>query len=285
MLASIPLFIEFEEPDRLDPTRIGLTWELPPASRPAMRVHSPLTSLAVHLLPLLLILGWPRTPGDIAPPMAVELVFEEPPTAPDTPSPQQDHLLGRLASEDLGDTKPKDPGSAPQQTPSAPGEKAPAPAPAQAAVAPIPPVPPPKPAPPKEPAPVSQPKPAGVQMQAREETPHEAPRAARNEGPSASRDEYFAYMLTLTRQHLDLLPLSVIGNRRGETIVTVVLGADGTIIQTGVARSSGYADIDQRIVQMVKAVGKFPPVPQWFKGNAMDTQLLLRFPDALERSP
>jgi TonB family protein len=286
MLAAMPFFIEFEEPARLDPERVGLTWELPPASRPAMRLHSPLTSLAVHLLPLLLIIGWPKTAGDIATPIAVELVFEEPPpTAPETPS--QDHPPGPLASEDLGDTKPKDPGTAARQAPPAPGEKAPAAAAAQVAtVATPPPIPPPKPTPPpKQPAPVALPKPAGAPAPTREETLHEAAREARYAGPSASRDEYLNYLVTLTRQHIDLLPLSVIGSRHGETVVSVVVEESGAISHIEVAHSSGYRDIDERIAQMVAAVRKFPPLPQWYQGKSVQLELTLRFPDAVERTP
>ena len=67
------------------------------------------------------------------------------------------------------------------------------------------------------------------------------------------------------------------------TIVTVALLADGTISDLSIARSSGYADIDQRIEAMVAAVQKFPPVPQWFQGHSLELQLTLRFPEALER--
>ena len=292
LLAGVPLFIEFEEPARLDPDRVGLAWELPPAAHPAMRLRSPLISVAVHLLPLLLILGWPRTPGDIAAPMTVELVFEEPPppppapeTPPDTPPPQ-DHPPGALSSADLGDTKPKDPGTAPTPAPPAPGQPAPPQAAApQPAPAPIPPVPRPKPTPPKEPAPASAPKPAGIPAPPRDETPHEAPRAARYAGPSASQDEYLSYLVTLTRQHIDLLPLSLVAGRQGETVVSVVVRNDGAISHIEVAHGSGYRDIDERIAQMVAAVRKFPPLPQWYQGNSVQLELTLRFPDALERSP
>ncbi|HYM71604.1 MAG TPA: hypothetical protein VET89_01390, partial [Stellaceae bacterium] len=133
-IAATPLFIEFDEPIRLDPERVGLTWELPPPPRPPMRLRSPLGSLAVHLLPLLVILGWAKVPGEITAPIAVELVFEQPPPpppAPETPPAQPERPSGRLASEDLGNTKPKEAGTAATETPPAPGEKAPAPAESQ----------------------------------------------------------------------------------------------------------------------------------------------------------
>lgn len=279
VLAAAPFFIEFDEPARLDPERVGLTWELPPASRPAMRWRSPLTSLAAHLLPLLLIVGWPKPAVDLTPPIAVELVFEQPPPpppVPDMPQPQPEHPQGPRASEDMGNVKPKDPGTAPQEAPPAPGET-------QTAAVPPPPIPPPKPQPPKEPSPISLPKPAGTPAPPRENTPQLAPRAARYAGPSASRDEYLAYLVTLTRQHLNLLPLSLVGSRSGETVISVVVMANGAIGPVSVARSSRYPDIDQRIAMMVKAVGKFPPLPQWYQGNSVQLELTMRFPEALER--
>ena len=41
--------------------------------------------------------------------------------------------------------------------------------------------------------------------------------------------------------------------------------------------------IDERIERMVAAVGRFPPLPQWFQGPAMELRLRLQFPEALER--
>jgi TonB family protein len=102
-------------------------------------------------------------------------------------------------------------------------------------------------------------------------------------GPTATRDEYLAYLVALARQHIDdLLPLSVVGDRRGETVVSVVVTKDGTIGAIRIARGSGYADIDQRIAQMVKAVGRFPPLPQWYQGSEVELSLTLRFPEALD---
>ena len=115
------------------------------------------------------------------------------------------------------------------------------------------------------------------------EPPHEDSHAARFAGPAATRDEYLAYLVTLTRQHLDLLPLSVVGTRRGETVISVAVQDNGTISHLSVSRSSGYPDIDQRIMQMVAAVQKFPPVPQWFQGTTMELELRLRFPEALAK--
>ena len=288
-LAAAPFFVEFDEPIRLDPKRIGLTWELPPAARPGLRLRSSFGSLAMHLLPLLLIVLWPTATNEGPSVIPVQLVIEEPPPPPPQPAPQPPPppppQTGRLASVDTGDVKPKTPGTAPAEAPPAAGEKQPDPSETKTATAATPPpVAPPKPVPPKEPTPaVHPPKPSGAELPKHEATPHEAPHAARFAGPAASRDEYLAYLVSLTRQHIDLLPMSVVGTRRGETVISVTVLDNGTIAHIGVSQSSGYPDIDKRIALMVAAVGKFPPVPQWFQGNQVQLELTLRFPEALER--
>jgi TonB family protein len=281
-----PVFVEFNEPAPLDPERVGLVWELPAATRP-IRLRSPFVSLAVHLLPLLTIVAWPNPAPDIAAPIPVQLVFEEPPPPP-APEPKlmrPPAQPGRLSSIDMGDVK-KDLGDALDLAPPAAGEKQPAPSEAQTATAaptPPPPLPTAKPAPPKEKAAVQLPKPAGAPVPRRAETPHPAARSAEAVGPSATRDEYLAYLVKLTRQHMDLLPRSFVAGRHGETVISVVVYDDGRIGPLGIVRSSGYPDIDRQIEQMVAAVRRFPPLPQWYQGNAVQLELTLRFPEALDR--
>jgi periplasmic protein TonB len=296
LLAGAPLLIEFDEPARLDPERVGLTWEVPAPARSGMRLRSSASALAIHLLPLLLIITWPTTTTEV-PVIPVQLVIEQPPPDPPQPPPQpqpqqpqpppppSQPKTGRLASDDLGSTKAKAPGTASQDAQPSAGEKQPQPSTTQTAAttATPPPLPPPKPAPPRAQSPAAQPpKPSGAVTPHHDETPHEAPRQARYDGPASARDEYLAYLVTLTRQHIDLLPMSFIGSRKGETIVTVDVQDNGTITRISVSRGSGYPDIDERIEQMVAAVRKFPPVPQWFQGSTLELQLTMRFPEAIE---
>ena len=56
---------------------------------------------------------------------------------------------------------------------------------------------------------------------------------------------------------------------------------DGTIARISVARGSGYPDIDTKIEQMVAAVRRFPPLPQWYQGPQIELTFRLRFPEAL----
>jgi protein TonB len=281
-LASIPFLIEFDEPARLDPERVGLLWELPPQTRHPIAPRSPAISLLIHLLPLLTFITWPHPTIDLPRPIPVQLVIETPPPEPAASQPPQ-HQQGPLASEDFGDVKPQPPGSTAGDTPPSAGEKQPDADPPQSAEATPPPVPPHKPPPPKQTSAVQLLKPSGAPVPQRSETPHEAPRTARFAGLAASRDEYLAYLVALTRQHLDLLPIVTLAGRRGETIVSVVVLNDGTIQRISVAHSSGYPDIDERVERMVAAVRKFPPVPQWFQGDAMRLELTVEFPEALDR--
>jgi clan AA aspartic protease (TIGR02281 family) len=113
------------------------------------------------------------------------------------------------------------------------------------------------------------------------EKPPQAARGAHYAGPATTHDEYLSYLATLTRQHTNLLT-PVIGDRRGETVISVIVYENGAIGPLSVIHGSGYPDIDRRIEDMVAAVGKFPPLPQWYAGHAMGLQLTLRFP-ALQR--
>lgn len=298
-LAATPFLVEFEEPERLDPERNAIVPEEPTPTPQRMRIRGPIGSLGFHCLALLVIVTATSAPPEIIRPIPIELVLEapepEPPPQPALqpapPAPSERPPLPRLASEDIG---------GPTETPklSAPGDPAPAtPKPAPEPVAaPAPPPPPPKPTPPQEqialvaptptaPAPLAPiPTPTAVTPPRPPTEPsREGARRAPVPGPAASRDEYLAYLVTLTRQHFDLLPLSVIGDRRGETALGVLVMADGTIARISISRGSGYPDIDRRIEQMVKAVHRFPPLPQWYQGQSMELVFRLRFPEGLKR--
>ena len=239
-------------------------------------------SLALHLTPLLLLLSWTSAPADLPPLIPVQLVIETPPPPPPPArEAQKPPPRGPLASEDMGTPEAK-PTEAPV-TPDPPPDQPPDPAEVQTAlVAP----PPPKPEPPREPVLAPEPKPKPAPKPPAPATAWrrlDAPRPGRVPGPAATRDEYLAYLVSLTRRHLDLLPLSMVGLRRGVTTLTIRVLDDGTVARISVAQSSGYPDIDERIERMVAAVGRFPPLPQWFQGPSMELRLRLQFPEALER--
>ena len=264
-----------------------------------VRLRGPVGSLVLHLLPLLLLIDWPMSPPAEIAPIPVQLVFEPPPkAAPAPPQPQPKPTppppRGRLASEDLGDPeakevdKPKgDPPLAdkPAKTETPPAETKPPEKPQQMAAISPPPLPPAKPDAPNPdpvPKPAPKPTPAAHQVPRRVEDPANlAPHRARFPGPAATRDEYLAYMHSLIRQHYNLLSSAELGGRRGMTVVEFVVLDDGKIALLKIRRSSGYPDIDSRIAEIVAAVGRFPPLPQWFQGLAMPFEFGFPFPEAL----
>ena len=262
------LLVGFDEPEESDFDRVRLRAEEPP---PPNRRASPMGvvgSLGVHLLPFVFLLGLGTVPGEIAAAIPIQLVIEEPPQQLPTPEPPPT-ASPRLASEDIGDTK-KTPAPDPPRLAPPP----PAPSPPTPRVAAL--IPPPKPSAPVKPA-VAAPAPRPPSQP----EPKEPQRAGRIPGPGATRDEYLAYLVSLTRQHVDLLPMSVIGDRRGETTLAVLVLGDGTIARIAIAQSSGYHDIDARIQQIVAAVRRFPPLPQRFPGPDLELKLRFRFPDAV----
>jgi periplasmic protein TonB len=264
-------------------------------------------SLVLHLLPLLLLLDWPMHPPAEVTPIPVQLVFEAPPPPPPPPpkpapkpqlKPETRPPPGRIASENMGDTQTKGRDQAKSDEPSRDKEAAatmesPLEAPLkEAAIVPPPPlpVPPdlslPKPPEPKAAlAPKPPPKRSPAMRQPVRRAPEWArlsPRPARFPGPAASRDEYLAYLAALARQHIGLLTHSLLDGRRGETVINVLVLDDGTVAMLSVGQSSGYPDIDVRVEEMIRAVGRFPPLPQWFQGPSMRLEFRLQFPEALD---
>jgi protein TonB len=266
-------------------TTVNLADEKHEQSRNTWRLPLPLGligSLALHLSPLLLLLSWTSAPADLPPLIPVQLVIETPPPPPPPArEAQKPPPRGALASEDMGTPEAKR--TEVPATPDPPPDQPPDPAEVQTAlVSP----PPPKPEPPREPVLAPEPKPKPAPKPPAPATAWrrlDAPRPGRVPGPAATRDEYLAYLVSLTRRHLDLLPLSMVGLRRGVTTLTIRVLDDGTVARISVAQSSGYPDIDERIERMVAAVGRFPPLPQWFQGPSMELRLRLQFPEALER--
>jgi TonB family protein len=267
-------------------------------------LRGPFCSLLLHLLPLLLLINWQMSPQAEIEPVTVQLVLEPPPPpAPEAkpappqpqPKPTPPPPRGRLASEDLGEPEAKETdrpkgdtakaADIPAATETPPSEMKPPEKPLQTAAVVPPPLLPAKPdapkpdpalKPPPKPNPAAHPPPKRV-----EEPANLAPRRGRFPGPAATRDEYLAYMHSLIRQHYNLLPSAVVGDRRGMTVIEFVVLDDGKIALLKVRRSSGYPDIDHRVEEMIEAVGRFPPLPQWFQGLAMPFEFGFPFPEAL----
>ncbi|MBV9018541.1 MAG: TonB C-terminal domain-containing protein [Alphaproteobacteria bacterium] len=238
-------------------------------------------SLALHLLPLLMLVSWGTVPTDPPETIPVQLVM-----VPSVPSPVADQPPPRRgsASDDMGPkldrtaktASSSDPEPQPElktalAAPESPPEPLPRP---DAVLEPPPPPPPPKP---KQPS---------------KSVAHQPDAVLRLAGPSgwkvlgerpATRDDYLALLKALTQRHMNLLPPSLIAGRRGDTYLTVLVLGDGTIARIAITRSSGYPDIDERVEQMVAAVGRFPPIPARFGDSSMELIMHLRFPEGTER--
>jgi TonB family protein len=293
LLATSRLFVEFDEPVRLDPERSGLIWEIPPAATGwAIRWRAPLVSLAFHLLPVAVVLLLPLLVVEPPPPIPVQLVLEPPPPPPSPPPapapkprpppPPPKMEVGRLASVDMGAIKQTDTlgRAADPVTPPAAGEQQPTPSETEK---PPQPAPSPQPTPPKEQkSAFAMPKPSAANVPHHAETPHEAPHSAKYPGPAATRDEYFAYLVALTRRHIDLLPRGLASEHQGETALSIAVADNGTVERITVMRSSGSSELDEKVISMVRAVGRFPPLPQWFQGEVMDMEFRVGFPVSYE---
>ncbi len=282
VFAWAPFPVEFGTSWWVDPERADEPDISPPATRqraPPWLVGVLAGALGVHLLPLLLLLDWPRPPMAPAGAVPVRLVIEKPPAedAAETPVPMNRPAPPKAATVVLRPPKP-----APPPIPPPPLIATPKPAPARLVAAP-----PPKPSPPvrqatlppapqhPETPPTAAPQPDGSANPAT----HAAPAAA----PEAGAGNYLDYLVTLTRRHFDLLPLSFLAGRRGETVLSVAVRGDGAIADVAIKRSSGYPDIDARIEQMVTAVGRFPPPPPQFQRPNLHLNFKLIFPDALQQ--
>lgn len=277
VLPIAPIPLDSDKSERLDPARAtALPEGSPPPVRQWMLPFGLFGSLALHLLPVLVLLHWHSAPAEIVMPIPVQLVLEAPPPPPPPPpAPEKKPPRAPLASIDIGE-----PAAAPDQPADVAAPSPPADQPGETQTAAIAPPPPPA-ALPQEPKPmprVEKPARKAVAMRV-PPNPYPAPRATRVPGPAATRDEYLAYCESLIRRNFGMLPASFLGGRHGATSLSLLVLDDGTIASIRVARSSGYPDIDARIEQMVAAVHRFPPLPQW--DQAPSTKLIYNhvFPD------
>jgi TonB family protein len=269
-------------------------------------------SVLLHSLPLLSLVGWRPTPPELQPAVAVQLVIEQPPSTPPPtlaePKPASDPPRGPIASDDfapvaatetrpgMSDTASAAGGPEPPVDAHSAAPKPPLPAtePVRQEEPPIAPAPPPtrdteitippplpKRPPQKQSAALEMPVPmsSGWPLPLHRTDPHPAQRLASLVGPPAVRDEYCVRALNLTLRHLDQLPLSALGGRRGRTVVTIRILGDGTINSVAIAQSSGYPDLDQRVQKMVFAVGQYPPLPPRIPGTSADFTFAMVFPD------
>jgi len=275
--AEAPLPGEVEEFAQLDPGRSAPEPdELSSAPRQRASAISLLGSLGVHLPTLLVLILGSSAPAEIQGAIPVQLVVVEAASAPDAVE------ADRPQVESTSETPQADSAAA------SPAAAPPVPQP------PAPPVPepqvaeitrPPKPNRSPQPTPAALPKPAPAAPVANRLEPalNQKAREAQVPGSDATSGDYLDYLVTLTRGHLDMLPLAFLAGRHGRTTLSVLVFEDGSISRVAVKRGSGYPDIDARIEQMVAAVGRFPPVPESFRRPSVELDFNMIFPDALQQ--
>jgi TonB family protein len=309
-----PLPAEFKEFLELDPQRGEKEpKEPPPAPRQRASATSLFGSLGVHLLPLLVLIGWSSAPAELSSTIPVQFVVEESSvgpteTPPDRPVTETISETRSNSDNTAADPTPPPPpppvrpppvktaSVKPPPKPSRPPEPTPRKSVAATPPAPAPPpeptprksvaATPPAPAPPPEPTPrksvAATPPVAAARPPAT--PPNPASREGRAPGPDPARGDYFDRLVALTRTHLDLLPSSFLAGRRGQTVLSIVVIADGTIGRISLKHSSGYPDVDTRIEQIVAAVGRFPPLPASFGGQpSIELDFDLTFPNAIQQ--
>lgn len=301
--AAAALLAQFDAFALFEPERGGEEPEepLPPAPRPASAA-SVAFSFGVHLLTLLVLVGWHSAPAQIAGAIPVRLVIEAPAAAP----------AENVAGQSVAVSAERAPPAANRTV--TPAE--PPPAPPQPQVASM--TPPAKPRPPLPRPPAAPPRPAPPTHAATQaETPAPPPKAAASPpvraastplpprptavagAPSAAsiavrpeatvaaaatgEGDYFARLEELTRPYLYMLSPNFLAGRRGSTTLSIAVADDGRIGHIGVKRSSGYPDIDARIEQMIAAIGRFPPLPQQLRRPGVDLDFNLVFPDVLQQ--
>jgi periplasmic protein TonB len=237
----------------------------------------PLGSFGLHLAIVLILLFHPSLSGPPAlksQPIPVSLVIlppkPKPPPAP-KPLPKPKPPPGSLASIEMGPTKGAQPSPAPTQP------AAGAPPKLEAMALPLPP-------PPKLDAPAEDWLPFRPRSVRPKPTPRPAAlegRSAKYPGPSATKDEYLAYVAMLLRRHFGLLTPQFLAGRRGQTVLEVVVLDNGTVMRLSVLRSSGYPDVDRKVEDIVRAIGRWPPLPQYVQGPSGVFSYHFAFPESL----
>jgi TonB family protein len=85
----------------------------------------------------------------------------------------------------------------------------------------------------------------------------------------------------LARRHFGLVTPQFLAGRRGETVVGVLVLDNGMVARLDVLQSSGYPDVDRKVEDIVRAIGRFPPLPQYVQGPSWQLSFFFPFPDGL----
>jgi TonB family protein len=97
-------------------------------------------------------------------------------------------------------------------------------------------------------------------------------------GPDASRDEYLHYLSELVFENRGLLSADILAGRTGGVVLDILVRRSGAIVWIKVDQSSGFPDIDKRVIEMVDRVDAFPPIPSYIDGPTWKLTLTMPFP-------
>lgn len=79
--------------------------------------------------------------------------------------------------------------------------------------------------------------------------------------PTLAADGYLRLLKDLLEKQEYLLSDTLLNGRRGDFTADIVLDRTGRLLSVGITKSSGYADIDARAIQAIKALGSQWPAP------------------------
>jgi TonB family protein len=95
----------------------------------------------------------------------------------------------------------------------------------------------------------------------RDDPDHAEGHKAKYPGPDASRDEYLAYLVTLTNAQLRSLPPQLSQVRDGAALYEVLIRPNGSIVWFSLIKSSGHPDVDSAVTATLNGIQAFPPLP------------------------
>jgi protein TonB len=111
--------------------------------------------------------------------------------------------------------------------------------------------------------------------------PHGGPiPAAEPKTASAARPRFDGY-LSLCRSLIERRKEYPVMARRGRIEGTVTVGCvvqrDGSLQDSGVARTSGSPLLDSAALRAVRSIGRFPPFPPEIRGNELDLEVPITY--------
>ena len=98
------------------------------------------------------------------------------------------------------------------------------------------------------------------------------------ETPHVSTDPSWQRSVVCVLQHFKQYPASAQGrNEQGVVLLSFSLDRNGHVLEHGIARSSGYADLDNEVMAMIMRAEPLPPFPTSMPQPRVDLTMPIRF--------